>query len=157
MVGGALWRRRVLLWALPLLLLDQASKHWALAELADGESRSILAPYLQLTLVENQGTVFGLLRGWGDFFTVLALVVVAGLIWFQPRLARKAPAQLGLILIIAGALGNALDRLQHGYVVDFVHVEWPGVFANVSNFSDHALVLGALLLGLLGALEERAR
>ena len=55
------------------------------------------------------------------------------------------------MLVLSGALGNALDRLRYGFVVDFVHLEWPGLLANVSNFADHALVLGALLLALRAA------
>lgn len=144
---GHLRRRVGLLWAAPLLLLDQGSKAWALAALADGGTRPLLPPFAQFTLVENRGITFGLLPGWGSLFTLLALAVALWLWRHYPRLSGR-PARLGAALVLGGALGNALDRLRHGFVVDFVHLEWPGLAANVSNFADHALVLGALLLAL---------
>ncbi len=144
-------RRLPLLWAAPLLFLDQLSKSWALGQLAGGETLPLLPPYIQLTLVENRGMVFGLLPDWGEALTVLALVVVGWLLLAYPRLAARPLERLGAVLVLSGALGNALDRLRYGFVVDFVHLEWPGLLANVSNFADHALVLGALLLALRAA------
>ena len=146
-----LQRRLPLLWAAPLLFLDQLSKSWALGQLAGGETLPLLPPYVQLTLVENRGMVFGLLPDWGEALTVLALVVVGWLLLAYPRLAARPLERLGAVLVLSGALGNALDRLRYGFVVDFVHLEWPGLLANVSNFADHALVLGALLLVLRAA------
>ncbi len=146
-----LQRRLPLLWAAPLLFLDQLSKSWALGQLAGGETLPLLPPYVQLTLVENRGMVFGLLPDWGEALTVLALVVVGWLLLAYPRLAARPLERLGAVLVLSGALGNALDRLRYGFVVDFVHLEWPGLLANVSNFADHALVLGALLLALRAA------
>ena len=137
--------RLPLLWVIPLLFLDQRVKSWALAQLAGGESVLLLPPFLQLTLVENRGMVFGLLPEQGDVFTILA-IAVAGWLWFaSPRVATRRLARIGAVLVLGGALSNALDRLRYGFVVDFVHVEIPGMLANVSNFADHALVLGAML------------
>lgn len=137
--------RLPLLWVIPLLFLDQRVKSWALAQLAGGESVLLLPPFLQLTLVENRGMVFGLLPEQGDVFTILA-IAVAGWLWFAyPRVATRRLERIGAVLVLGGALSNALDRLRYGFVVDFVHVEIPGMLANVSNFADHALVLGAML------------
>ncbi|MCY4009283.1 MAG: signal peptidase II [Anaerolineaceae bacterium] len=137
--------RLPLLWVAPLLFFDQRIKSWALEHLANGESLPLLPPILQLTLVENRGMVFGLLPEQGDVFTVLA-IVVAGWLWFAyPRIATRRLERIGAVLVLGGALSNALDRLRYGFVVDFVHVEIPGLLANVSNFADHALVLGAML------------
>lgn len=95
--------------------------------------------------------VFGLLPDLGDVLTVLAIVVVGWLSLAYPRIAAHPLERLGAVLVLSGALGNALDRLRHGFVVDFVHLEWPGTLANVSNFADHALVLGALLWAVQAA------
>ena len=144
-------QRLLLLWVAPLLLLDQLVKEQALAELSGGESVSLLPPFLQLTLVENRGMVFGLLPEQGDLFTILA-IAVAGWLWFAyPRVATQRLERIGAVLVLSGALSNALDRLRYGYVVDFVHVEIPGLLANVSNFADHALVLGAALWAIQAA------
>ena len=144
-------RRLPLLWVVPLLLFDQWVKSWALAQLSGGESLPLLPPILQLTLVENRGMVFGLLPEQGDLLTILA-IAVAGWLWFAyPRVATQRLEQVGAVLVLSGALSNALDRMRYGFVVDFVHVEIPGMLANVSNFADHALVLGAVLWAIQAA------
>ena len=83
----------------------------------------------------------------GDLFLLVALLIVAGLLWHfretRPE-ARLAPFAIGLV--IGGAFGNMLDRLQYGHVVDFIHYQIPNVISNVSNLADHAIVLGVLLV-----------
>ena len=94
-VVARLQRRLPLLWAGPLLLLDQLSKSWALGQLAGGETLPLLPPYIQLTLVENRGMVFGLLPDWGEALTVWELVVVGWLLLAYPRLAARPLERLG--------------------------------------------------------------
>ena len=131
-------------------LADQASKHWISANLEVYESLQplpALAPFFQLTRSSNTGAAFGILPMAGDAFLVLALLIMAGLLWYfrgVSESARLAPLAIGLV--IGGAAGNVLDRLQHGHVVDFIHYQIPNVISNVSNLADHAIVLGVLLI-----------
>ena len=130
--------------------LDQAAKGWALTHLQPYEAVQpieALAPVFQLTLISNSGAAFGILPMAGEVFLVVALVIVVGLLFSL----RKLPAQARLMpfaigLVTGGAIGNALDRLQHGHVIDFIHYQIPNLISNVSNLADHAIVLGVLLI-----------
>ncbi|MYD11543.1 MAG: signal peptidase II [Chloroflexi bacterium] len=131
-------------------LADQASKQWILANLGVYESAQplpALAPFFQLTRSSNTGAAFGILPMAGDVFLVIALLIIAGLLWYfreAPADGRLAPIAIGLV--IGGAAGNVLDRLQHGHVIDFIHYQIPNLISNVSNLADHAIVFGVLLV-----------
>lgn len=148
--------RTVRLW-LPLiliittvLLVDQLSKRYIVDNLYIGETVQPipgLAPFFQITRSENNGAAFGFLPQAGDLFLIIAIVVVIGMIFFYPRLPEQAVlSRFALGLVCGGALGNALDRIQHGAVVDFIHYQIPGVISNVSNIADHAIVIGVLII-----------
>lgn len=141
----------ILLMALCLAAtIDQAAKTWALDNLQFYETRQpipALAPFFQLTLISNTGAAFGILPMAGDAFLVVALLIIAGLLVGMRATAadaRLVPFATGLV--IGGAIGNLLDRLQHGHVIDFIHYQIPEVISNVSNPADHAIVLGVLLI-----------
>jgi signal peptidase II len=130
------------------LLLDQWTKRVVLNTLAPGESwppasePAILGTF-RFTRVANDGVAFGLFQGRGDLFVVVALVVVAGLLVYQHRLpAQDRLVRLALALQVGGALGNLVDRLRFGHVVDFLHFHfWP-----VFNVADSAISVGVVLL-----------
>ena len=131
-------------------LADQASKHWVRANLEVYESIQPLpplAPFFQLTRSSNTGAAFGIFPMAGDVFLVIALLIIAALLWYfreVPAGGRLAPVAIGLV--IGGAAGNVLDRLQHGHVIDFIHYQIPNLISNVSNLADHAIVFGVLLI-----------
>lgn len=140
-----------LLLAVAVFLLDQASK-WLVAQaLALGEMRRVIPGLLNLTHWRNRGAAFGLFAdvesplamGFLVAFSVAALLLVFHLLWRGPA---SALAGWGLALILGGALGNLIDRLRAGSVVDFLdfHVgprHWPAF-----NLADSAIVVGAGLL-----------
>ena len=145
--------RKWLILAIALCLsatLDQAAKGWALDNLQPWQSAQpipALDPLFQLTLTTNTGAAFGILPMAGDLFLLLAVVIVAGLLWTM----RATPAEALLLplatgLVVGGALGNIIDRVQHGHVIDFIHYQIPNVISNVSNPADHAIVLGVALI-----------
>ena len=131
-------------------LADQASKAWVVANMEMYESivpAPALSPLFQLTRSSNSGAAFGILPMAGDVFLLVALLIVAGMLWYfreVPARARLAPFAIGLV--IGGAVGNIADRLQQGHVIDFIHYQIPGVISNVSNLADHAIVLGVALV-----------
>lgn len=149
-----LWtmRRWILLFVIvvSVLIADQITKQAVIDNLRLGESRQpapFLAPFFQITRSENTGASFGFLPQAGDVFLIIALIVSAALVVFYGRLPVAANVtRIGMGLVIGGALGNAIDRLQHGAVVDFIHYQIPGVISNVSNLADHAIVLGVILI-----------
>ena len=130
--------------------IDQTAKTWVLVNLIQYESVQpipALAPLFQLTRSSNTGAAFGILPMAGDAFLILALCIIAGMLWYLRALApdsRLVPLAIGLI--IGGALGNIIDRLNYGHVIDFIHYQIPYLISNVSNLADHAIVLGVLLI-----------
>ncbi|MCC7207679.1 MAG: signal peptidase II [Anaerolineae bacterium] len=132
--------------------LDQTSKRLATAALLPGESITpipALAEVFAITVSHNTGAAFSLLPQAGDMFLIIGIAMIIGILLFYRYVPPGHwPERLALGLLLGGTLGNALDRLQYGYVVDWVHLRIPGVISNVSNFADHAIVLGIAILVL---------
>jgi len=132
------------------LVVDQGTKQIIITQLYVGESVQpipMLAPVFQITRSENTGAAFGFLSQASDIFLVIAIIVVIAMIAFYPRIPDKARiTRYATGLVCGGALGNALDRLEHGAVIDFIHYTIPGVISNVSNLADHAIVFGVILI-----------
>lgn len=153
------FRGRLLLWggAAAILAVDQLVKAWVVATLPFGVPVAYFAwlkPVLSFTYITNTGVAFGLFPQLGDFFTILALVVVAAMVFFQ----RSIPPDDWLLHIalgfqVGGALGNLADRLFRGSVVDFLDFNfWPLQNWAVFNLADAAIVSGVSLLVLISLL-----
>lgn len=144
--------------ALVVLVADQLTKALALAWIAPTEPIAVL-PFLNLVLVWNRGVSFGLLGAHGlpaFAFVLVSLAIATGLLVWLWR-ERHAATALALGAIIGGAVGNVIDRLIHGAVVDFIDLHAAGYHWPAFNIADSAIVLGAVALvldGLLG--RERA-
>ena len=136
-----------------LVVVDQWSKWLAVAKLEYGNPVPFIDGFWNWTLVHNYGAAFSFLSsagGWQRwFFTVLAVGISAGLVVWLARTPRGDwRTALPFALVIAGAIGNVIDRLRFGYVVDFVDWyvgtwHWPAF-----NVADSAIVVGAVLLVL---------
>jgi signal peptidase II len=158
---------RVKRWLLLLVLIagviaaDQASKQRVIDTLQVGETVELvpaLAPYFQITRSYNTGAAFGFLPEVGDIFLIIAVVVVIGLILFYERIPDDAGiTRIATGLVCGGALGNAVDRIRHEHVVDFIHYRIPDVISNISNVADHAIVLGVILIFIDSMRLERAQ
>jgi len=133
-----------------VVALDQWSKHMVEALLAPYEVRSLL-PVLDVVRARNPGVAFSLFdggAGWQKwFFSGLAIVVSVVLVGWIARLPRAAKVQgAALALILAGAIGNMLDRLRLGSVVDFILAHWHDHYFWAFNVADAAITVGAALL-----------
>lgn len=146
--------------AVVVLILDQLTKYLAAGYLMrQGEIH--LLPFLNLVLVHNTGAAFGFLSsagGWQNvFFIVVALAACAFILWMGWRLGAKDKLlATALMLVLGGALGNLVDRVFHGYVIDFIDVyygtwHWPAF-----NVADSAITIGAVLL-IIDALGSGSR
>lgn len=138
-----------LLLAAVIIVADQLSKIWFDGNLSYGERWNLL-PFFDFTLVYNTGAAFSFLadgQGWQRWlFTAIALVatvVITRLLWKHPRQTMLCTA---LACILGGALGNAIDRLLYGHVVDFLLFYWQHRYFPAFNIADIAITMGALLL-----------
>ena len=141
-----------------LILLDQVSKAWIEMHYMLGEYTPVFF-WLDITRLHNPGAAFSFLAdagGWQRwFFTLLAIGISAGLVVWLRRLHVRDERVLVIALasILGGAIGNVIDRLQHGYVVDFIHVHWGSAYFPAFNVADMAISVGAGLI-LLDALRD---
>ena len=132
-----------------LIVADQATKQVMLDLIFDPPRRIEIMAILNLVPVWNRGMSFGMLAGGGALvplgLTGLAVVVSAWLFWMVPRLNRVQ--RLSAAFIAGGAIGNALDRLRFGKVVDFIDLHYAGVHWPAFNLADAAITIGAVLWG----------
>jgi signal peptidase II len=156
------WRNRLFLWGSTVLVIvaDQLSKSWVLNNLPEYKTVDVfpwLSPILSFTRLTNEGVAFGMLPQFGDVFTVLNALIVVLLIVFHRSLGLTGwVPHLALGLQIGGALGNWIDRIVHGSVIDFLDVNfWPFQNWPVFNLADSAIVVGVTLLLISTWIQER--
>jgi signal peptidase II len=140
-----------------VVVLDLWTKHLASTQLELYQPQAVL-PWLNWRLAHNPGAAFSFLAGAGGwqrwFFTVLAIAVTGFLLaWLFKTRREERLVPLALVLVMGGAIGNTIDRLRHGYVVDFIDVHARGWHWPAFNVADSAIVCGIILL-LLDAFRE---
>jgi signal peptidase II len=151
-------RRADLLGAAVIVVLDQITKALVRRRLALHESVNVVPGFLDLTHVQNTGAAFGMLNA-ADFpfkWAVLVLIAAVALgvvaLYAGQVAAEAASARFGLALVLGGAVGNLIDRVRAGYVIDFVDVYWGSYHFWAFNVADAAITVGAavLILDMLG-------
>ena len=152
--GSGLW-----LWlglAVLVLLADQLTKTLIIGSFQLGDSRT-LTSYFNLVRVHNSGAAFSFLSsasGWQRWFFVgLGLVATVAIVWMLKRHGSQRLFSFALSMILGGALGNVIDRLLHGHVIDFLQFHWDwlsplftGGYFPSFNVADSAITLGAICL-----------
>lgn len=144
--------------AILVVILDQLTKAWMIDGLSLQEVGRVfvLPPVLNFSWVENTGVSFGLFGGgearWG--LSIFSLIVTVGLGWWALKADRRLLiAAIGLVM--GGAVGNLIDRVRFGYVVDFIDFSGTGVFPWVFNIADSAITIGVVLLILDSLISDR--
>ena len=138
------------LWlAAALIVVDQISKWIVLGALQPGETRYV-APFFNWVLTFNSGAAFSFLSdagGWQRwFFTALALIVSGWIVTLLRRHTSEFRLSLALTLVLSGALGNVIDRVRFGAVVDFIQWHVAGYYWPAFNVADSAITIGAIFL-----------
>lgn len=136
--------------ALLITALDWVTKAWAMAALTLHQRVEIL-PFFNLTLIHNPGAAFGLFANGGELRHWFFLVVTIGLsgviaVWLATGTRDKPLLAGALTLVLGGALGNLIDRIRFGYVIDFLDFHAFGWHWPAFNVADAAITCGALLL-----------
>lgn len=139
------------LWlSLLALVLDQVTKLIVIAEMRLYESIPVM-PYFSFTRVHNHGAAFSFLAdagGWQRwFFTIFATAISALIVWWLTKTRRdQILLSMAYCLILGGAIGNLVDRIAYGYVVDFLDLYYQNYHWPAFNIADSAIFLGAVLL-----------
>ena len=136
-----------------LIVLDQLVKAYVVHNIALGEIKSWIPNLVSLTYLQNRGAAFSMLQDQQWFFAVITLVVMAGAIWYlHKHIEDSLWIVFGLVLIIAGGLGNFIDRISQGFVVDMFHLDFIN-FA-IFNVADSYLTVGVIVLMIAMLKEE---
>jgi signal peptidase II len=151
---------RIVLIMVSVLLLDQLTKFFATTYLSYAESIELL-PFFSLTLLHNTGAAFSFLADAGGWQQILFLILAVGVsgfcIWTLCRETLSPLTSAGYVLLIPGALGNAIDRVYFGYVVDFIHLHWNQWSFPAFNIADVSITVAACALLMGWYLDARHR
>lgn len=130
------------------IVADQLTKLWAISVLKDGGSIKVIGDFLRFTYAENRGAAFSILQDQRLFFiiTTTVMLLIMGYIFFKTKNITNA-SRLAIAMIAGGAIGNFIDRLRYGFVVDFIDVRF-GSFYNfpIFNIADSFVVCGTILM-----------
>jgi len=140
-----------------VVLVDQVTKAFVIGMVKMQDTIALL-PILDIVYLENEGAAFSILAeasGWQRwFFIALALLVsIVLMIWLRTIRNEQKMLAIGLALILGGAFGNVIDRVWHGYVVDFIYFHWQRWYFPAFNIADSAISVGAVAL-LIDAFRE---
>ena len=134
-----------------VLVIDQITKQAITTSFQYGESKYIF-PWFNLVLAHNSGAAFSFLAsasGWQrEFFIVLTTIISCVLLWMLKSNSANRMLSIALALVLGGAFGNLYDRVQYGYVIDFVQWHVAGYYWPAFNVADSAICLGAVMLVL---------
>jgi signal peptidase II len=135
--------------ALAVIVLDQLTKAVIVAAFQLGDART-LTPFFDIVRAHNRGAAFSFLNdasGWQRWFFIgLGIAAAAFIVWMLKRHGGQRLFGWALALILGGALGNVIDRLLHGHVIDFIQVHWKSHYFPSFNVADSAISIGAALL-----------
>ncbi|AYC29177.1 signal peptidase II [Paenisporosarcina cavernae] len=150
--------KRYFLLAAVVIFLDQWTKYLVVQKMELGERIAIWDPTLALLSHRNKGAAWGMLQGQFAIFAVITVIVIAGILYFYFTEAKNKPMlQISLMVVLGGAIGNFIDRIVRGEVVDFVDVLVPIIHYDfpIFNVADAALTIGVILLIIGLWLEEK--
>ena len=149
--------------AVAVVIVDQVTKAWLVGMLEPGERIEVIGDLLRLAHGQNDGAIFGLFQDQALLFGLVSLGVVGLIVWYHGQSGHSLLMSIALGLLLGGAIGNLIDRLRLGYVIDWVDAGLGDLRFYTFNVADSAislavvlLLLSAILPGLTGSSVERA-
>ncbi len=143
------------------LLLDQWSKIYIDNHFELSQSKRVITNFFHLTYVRNPGAAFGILADNAirlPFFIAVSCAATLGILWYVRRISRGKHWQFfSLGLILSGALGNLIDRIRFGEVIDFLDVHWYNYHWPAFNVADSAICVGVTIMLICSWHEERQK
>lgn len=143
--------------AFVLFLIDQGTKYLIATNLEMYEQIPVIGDFFLITSSRNRGAAFGILQDQLWFFIIVTLIVVGGIVWYLRKVSKEGRKLLptALALVLGGALGNFIDRLLMGEVVDFLQFNFGSYTFPIFNIADSCIVIGVGLIILDTLLEGR--
>ncbi|GAK47866.1 signal peptidase II [Secundilactobacillus oryzae JCM 18671] len=138
-----------------LIVIDQLIKHAIVAGVALGATKVLVPGVLSLTNLQNDGAAWSILSGQQWLFTIITVFALAVMIYYFWVFRHYWPYALSISLLIAGTLGNFIDRATQGYVVDMFQLDF--IHFPIFNFADTCLTVGVVLLLTFMLFEERMK
>lgn len=140
-----------------IVVFDQLSKAWLVANVGPGEVESVVGDWVRLVYHQNSGALFGLFRDQAILFGLISLVVIALIVGYHARSGRSLYLSLALGFLLGGAVGNMVDRLRLGYVVDFVDIGIGTLRFYTFNLADTGISAAIVMLVGLAIIPGIAR
>ena len=151
------------LYLIPLVIIlaaDQISKFLVAKNMAVGESFTLIPNFMDITYVQNRGAAFGIFQGRKILLIIVSVLIFALIIWYVVHYKPKSKwVMWSLTLIVAGGLGNLIDRAALSYVRDFLNETFTKFDFPVFNIADCAVTIGAIMLALhvlIGGIRDEA-
>ncbi|EGG38307.1 MULTISPECIES: signal peptidase II [Paenibacillus] len=143
--------------AFVLFLIDQGTKYLIATRLELYEQIPVIGDFFLITSSRNRGAAFGILQDQLWFFIIVTIIVVGGIVWYLRKVSKEGRKLLptALALVLGGALGNFIDRLIMGEVVDFLQFNFGSYTFPIFNIADSCIVIGVGLIILDTLLEGR--
>ncbi|MFR4477864.1 MAG: signal peptidase II [Fusobacterium sp.] len=129
-----------------LIALDQVSKYIIDNNFFEGDTLGVITDFFHITYVKNRGIAFGMFQGKLDIISVATVIAVIAIIYYLYKDRNKMPIleKIGFNFILAGAIGNMIDRVARGFVIDMI--DFRGIWAFVFNLADVWINIGVLLI-----------
>ncbi|WP_226534643.1 signal peptidase II [Fictibacillus halophilus] len=143
--------------ALLMFAADQATKWMIVKKMDLGQSIPVIDQVLYITSHRNRGAAFGILQDQRYFFIIITVIVVGAVVYYLQKHATDRLLKTALALVLGGALGNFIDRLLRGEVVDFVDVYIGSYDFPIFNVADSALVIGVGLIFIQSFMESKQK
>jgi len=140
-----------------VVILDQLTKAWLVSNVARGEIRDVVGELVRLVYHQNSGALFGLFRDQAILFGLLSIVVIGLIVGYHARSGRSRYMSIALGFLLGGAIGNLIDRLRLGYVVDFVDIGIGNLRFYTFNVADAAISTAIVLLVAVAIVPGLAR
>lgn len=143
--------------AVVVVTLDQLTKAWLVANVGLGEVREVFGESVRLVHHQNSGALFGLFRDQAIVFGLVSIIVIGLIVGYHARSGRSRYLSIALGFLLGGAIGNLIDRLRLGYVVDFVDIGIGNLRFYTFNVADSAISIAIVLLVAVAFLPGLAR
>jgi len=140
-----------------ILIIDIISKRLVIGNLETSESVSIIDNFFRITYAENTGVAFSLIEGYVGFIIMMTVIVIIMIFKYVKSNNINKYEEIGYSFILGGALGNLLDRVIYGYVIDFLDFNIFGYDFPIFNIADSFIVIGVFILGIISFREVGER